>query len=312
MGGRKPATFNRAVDVMRSAFSYWSNEGWCTGNPSLALRRRRVAPDRSRSLSRAEVEHLLTGKAPSLREQVLWTLLYESAARASEILALDVEDLDLTNRRAKVRRKGGAVDVIVWQTQTARLLPRLIRGRKSGPLFLTDRRGAVSTTPSGYERLSYRRCAELFTEATAREHGGPWTLHQLRHSALTHAEVSGIDLDVVQALLGHASLASTTVYLLFDSPLGHEARAPFSGTTRTNGCAITSTGRSQICCWTSSVRRTPSVSIRIIAWSRASSKPRARPFPVTSSRSVMNCPASVDGRVFAGVYRCRSSVYGCG
>ena len=70
-------------------------------------------------------------------------MLYETAARAAEVLALDVEDLDLTNRRAKVRRKGGAVDVIVWQTGTARLLPRLIRGRKSGPLFLTDRRGAV-------------------------------------------------------------------------------------------------------------------------------------------------------------------------
>lgn len=38
----------------------------------------------------------------------------------------------------------------------------------------------------------------------------------------------------------------------------------------------------------------------------------ARPFPVTSSRSVMNDPASVDGRFFAGLYRCRSSVYGCG
>ena len=211
-GGRKPATFNRAVDVMRSAFSYWSNEGWCTGNPSLALRRRRVAPDRSRALSRAEVEQLLTGKAPSLREQVLWTLLYESAARASEVLALDVEDLDLTNRRAKVRRKGGAVDVIVWQTRTARLLPRLIRGRKSGPLFLTDRRGAVSTTPSGYERLSYRRAAELFTEATSGQRGGPWTLHQLRHSALTHAAEQGASTPLLMALSGHTSTRSLARY----------------------------------------------------------------------------------------------------
>ena len=42
--------------------------------------------------------------------------------------------------------------MIVWQTGTARLL----NGRKSGPVFLTTRRGAISTTPSGYERLSYR------------------------------------------------------------------------------------------------------------------------------------------------------------
>jgi integrase len=42
-------------------------------------------------------------------------MLYETAARASEILALDVDELDLRNRCAKVRRKGNAVDVIVWQ-----------------------------------------------------------------------------------------------------------------------------------------------------------------------------------------------------
>jgi integrase len=50
-------------------------------------------------------------------------MLHETAARAAEVLALDVEDLDLRNRCAKVRRKGNAADVIVWQTATARLLP---------------------------------------------------------------------------------------------------------------------------------------------------------------------------------------------
>ena len=47
------------------------------------------------------------------------------------------------NRRARVRRKGGAIDVIVWQTGTARLLPRLLRGRKTGPVFVTERRARV-------------------------------------------------------------------------------------------------------------------------------------------------------------------------
>lgn len=61
-------------------------------------------------------------------------MLYETAGRAEEILALDVEELDLRNRRAEVRRKGGAAD-IVWRTATARLLPRLLEGRRSGPVF---------------------------------------------------------------------------------------------------------------------------------------------------------------------------------
>jgi integrase/recombinase XerC/integrase/recombinase XerD len=211
-GQRKPATFNRAIDVLRSAFGYWTAEGWCTEDPSRALRRRRVAPDRSRALSRAEVEALLTREDISLREKTLWRMLYETAARAGEVLALDVGDLDLANRRARVRRKGGAVDVIVWQTGTARLLPRLLRARKSGPLFLTDRRGPVSTTPAGYERLSYRRAAEIFAEATADGHGRHSTLHQLRHSALTHAAEQGASTPLLMALSGHTSTRSLARY----------------------------------------------------------------------------------------------------
>jgi hypothetical protein len=63
------------------------------------------------------------------------------------VLALDVEDLDLPNRRAKVRRKGGAINIIVWQTGTARLLPRLLKGRTCGPLFLTGRRARLPLPP---------------------------------------------------------------------------------------------------------------------------------------------------------------------
>jgi integrase len=108
------------------------------------------------------------------------------------VLAFDVDDLDRRNRCAKVHRKGGAVDVIVWQTGTARLLPRLLGNRKTGPVFLTDRRARVELSPSdldpvtGRARLSYRRSAELFEQAT-----GGATLRQLRHSALTHAAEAG-------------------------------------------------------------------------------------------------------------------------
>ena len=104
---------------------------------------RKPRPDRARALSRAEVEQLLSREGISLRERTFWRMAYEIAARSAELLALDVEDLDLPNRHAKVRRKGGAVDVIVWQTGTARLLPRLLRDRKSGPVFVTERKARV-------------------------------------------------------------------------------------------------------------------------------------------------------------------------
>jgi integrase len=125
------------------------------------LRRRRPRPDRSRALSRGDVEQLLTREDIAIRERTLWRMLYETAARSAEVLGLDVEDLDLSNRRGRVRRKGGAVDVIVWQTGTARLLPRLLNGRKTGPVFVTERRARVQLPPSdldpaGYARLSYQ------------------------------------------------------------------------------------------------------------------------------------------------------------
>ena len=103
----------------------------------------KLRPDRSRALSRGDVEQLLTREDLGLRDRTLWRMLYETAARSAEVLNLDVEDLDLPNRKARVRRKGGAVDVILLQTGTARLLPRLLKGRKTGPVFLTDRRARV-------------------------------------------------------------------------------------------------------------------------------------------------------------------------
>ena len=114
--------------------------------------------------------------------------------------------------------KGNAVDVIVWQTATARLLPRLLKRRRTGPVFLTDRRARVQLPPgdldpaTGRARLSYRRAAELFEQATAVCPGGPWALHQLRHSALTHAAEAGANTATLLAYSGHTSVASLARY----------------------------------------------------------------------------------------------------
>jgi integrase len=145
------------------------------------------------------------------------------------VLRFDVEDLDLANRRTKARRKGGAIDVIVWQTGTARLLPRLLKGRKTGPVFLTDRRARVELPPgdveqaSGRARLSYRQAEDLFKAAS-----GGATLHQLRHSALTHDAEAGASTPMLMAKSGHTSVASLARYARpvrrGSSPLAGEQR----------------------------------------------------------------------------------------
>jgi integrase len=217
---RAPATFNRNLDALRATVGYWHDQGFIDpgADPTRSLRRRGRAPDRTKALPRAQIEALLEREDLGLRERTLWRMLYETAARAGEGLALDVDELDLRNRCAKVRRKGSTVDVIVWQTATARLLPRLLRGRRSGPVFLTNRRARVQLPPgdldpaSGRARLSYRRAAELLEQATTTCPGGPWTLHQLRHSALTHAAEAGANTATLLAYSGHTSVTSLARY----------------------------------------------------------------------------------------------------
>jgi integrase len=211
-GERAPSTWNVSLDAVRSAVAYWQRQGWIAADPSRILVRRKPRPDRARALSRADVEQLLTREDISLRERTLWRMLYETAARSAEVLALNVEDLDLPNRRARVRRKGGAIDVIVWQTGTARLLPRLLKGRKSGPVFVTGRKArvplpAADLDPSGHARLSYQQAAALFSKAS-----GGATLHQLRHSALTHDAEDGTGTPMLMARSGHTSVRSLAKY----------------------------------------------------------------------------------------------------
>jgi integrase/recombinase XerD len=207
-----PATWNRELATLRAAIGWWRHRGWLAVDPTDALERRRQRVDRTRALTRGQLERLFARRDLPLRERTLWRLLYETAARANELLALDVQDLDLANRRARVHSKGGAVEWVFWQTGSAQLLPRLLAGRTRGPVFLGDRRptravaGLDLDPASGRARLSYRRAAELFQARTG------WTLHQLRHSALTHAAEDGTNLPLLLARSRHASVRSLERY----------------------------------------------------------------------------------------------------
>lgn len=214
-GDATPATWDARRGALRSLLGFCEREGWIPSAAEAArgIGHRRRPPDRTRALSRAEVERLLTRDGIGLRERTFWRLLYESAARAGEVLALDAGDLDLPNRRAKVTRKGGAADVITWRTGTARLLPRLLKGRRTGPVFLTERKARLPLPPgdidpaSGRARLSYQQAGALFKAAS-----GGATLHQLRHSALTHAAEDGASTATLLAYSGHTSVTSLARY----------------------------------------------------------------------------------------------------
>ena len=188
--------------------------------------RRKESNDATRALPCRRVGLLLSRRDVPLRERTLWRMLYETAARASEVLALDVEDLDLEQRRAAVRSKGGDTEFVYWDTGTAHLLPRLLRLpdgtlRASGPLFLASRRPVPARRPAsrdicphtGRARLGYDRARILFRKYTATTASGGLELHQLRHSAATHLGDQKVPLQLIMAKTRHKSPRTVMRYV---------------------------------------------------------------------------------------------------
>ncbi len=214
-----PASWNRHVATVRSLLAFCRRHGWLEGDatrdPGGRLERRPAPEDHSRSLAKADLERLFTSRDHSVRDRCLWRMLYETAARTESVLRLNIEDLNVAERRATTVRKGGATDVLHWATGTARLLPKVIDGRTSGPLFLSERAPVPSRAPTradldastGRARLSYRRAAEVFTATSAGA-----TLHQLRHSALIHLAEEGVPTVLLMAKSRHASLRTLQRY----------------------------------------------------------------------------------------------------
>ena len=102
------------------------------------------------------------------------------------------------------------------------MLPRLLKGRKLGPLFVTERKARVQLAAAdldehGHARLSYQQAAALFSEAS-----GGATLHQLRHSALTHDARRRWHADA------HGAVGHTSVRSLAESARGSRQARPLA------------------------------------------------------------------------------------
>jgi RNA polymerase sigma factor (sigma-70 family) len=152
-------TWNRHVSAIRS-FGTWAAVDLAEGLSSRPSERRTPA------LRGLDLDRLWEREDVALRERTLWRLLHESGAGVGAVLALNVEDLDLDDRRS---RNG-----VSWRAGAARLLEELVAGRARGPVFLTDRRPGPGRMPpeadrcpeTGRSRLSYERAEYLFKQAT--------------------------------------------------------------------------------------------------------------------------------------------------
>ena len=155
------------------------------------------------------------GGPRGLRDRALLELLYSTGARISEMVGLDVDDLDIEQRAVVLRGKGGKQRMVpIGRPALAAVDAYLVRGRpvlaangkgNAGALFLNARGG----------RLSRQSAWQVLQAAAERAGiGAAVSPHTLRHSFATHLLDGGADVRVVQELLGHASVTTTQIYTL--------------------------------------------------------------------------------------------------
>jgi integrase/recombinase XerC len=209
--GLRKTSAARKLACLRTFFRFLCREGVLTRNPARALlsprAERRIPPHLSEDDTARIVENALACDR-DLRTRAILELLYGAGLRCSELIGLDLGEVDLTNRTLRVRGKGDKERVVPFGTRardavTAYLPARARLAPKTDALFLN---------PRG-ERLSDRSVRRLLQErlrALALEvHVSP---HTLRHSFATHLLERGADLRSIQELLGHASLSTTQKY----------------------------------------------------------------------------------------------------
>ncbi len=211
----KRRTQNYYLIAMRAFLKYLRKRGV----ESLAPEKIELAkvPDRSLDLiSGSELERLL--KAPNstsltgLRNRAILELLFSTGLRVSELCSLSIDDVDLSRDEFSVRGKGEKIRVVFLSDAAKEAISKYLDKRKDmhDSLFIQHSNRSVQ---SGDIQLSVRAVQRILKQcATEAGITKKVTPHVLRHSFATNLLQNGADLRSVQALLGHAHIATTQVY----------------------------------------------------------------------------------------------------
>ncbi len=206
----------RKVASSKSLFNFLVDEGIVTRDPTENISSPRIGRSLPDTLSAEEVDSLLVSTSKQetsdgMRDQAMFELLYASGLRVTELVSLNIADLDLEQGTVRCLGKGskerlipvhsGAVAILRRYIDEAR--PSFIKNTTERALFM-NRRG---------QRLS-RQGFWLILKAQSKRAGitKKITPHTLRHSFATHLLQGGAPLRHVQELLGHSSITTTQVY----------------------------------------------------------------------------------------------------
>jgi integrase/recombinase XerC len=209
--GQARASVARKVSALRTFVRYLRREGWIESDPAALA----VAPKREQKvpahLSVDEMSRLLDAPDAATplgrRDRAILELFYASGIRLSELVALDLEDMDLSGRMVRVMGKGRKERIVPFNQKAAAALRSWLKDRvaltRGDALFVNARGGRLTG------RSVQRLVARYVRSCSTRFGISP---HALRHSFATHLLQAGADLRAIQELLGHARLSTTQRY----------------------------------------------------------------------------------------------------
>lgn len=210
--GYAKSSIARRLACLRSFFRFAQREGLCQSNPAKPLRNPR--PDRKlpHFLSGREIGRLLlapdASQSAGLRDRAILETLYSAGLRVSELVGINLDDLDLSDGLVRVRGKGRRERLSPLGSHAVQAVRRWIKvrqpDRRNGQVLFLNRFGSRLTT------RSVARMLDKYLKQTGLDlRTSP---HTLRHSFATHLLNRGADIRSVQELLGHKSLVTTQIY----------------------------------------------------------------------------------------------------
>ena len=210
------ATMARKIATLRSFYKWADRHGVVMGNPMTLIRTPRQAKRLPKAITIEQIERLLAapGDADVLgrRDRAMLETLYSTGIRVSELVGLQVTDLDLAGEALKVKGKGNKERIVPLGSHAITAVRRYLdmlnqdvkyANRDSGPLFVNKHGGRLSSR-------SVRRKLDKYLKQVGLDPS--ISPHTLRHSFATHLLDNGADIRSVQELLGHQSLSTTQVY----------------------------------------------------------------------------------------------------
>ncbi len=213
--GRSHATVMRCLSSIRCYYQYLEENNLVSGNPAHALRLEKTPSKLPLILSSREIGLLLeqpdASEPKGCRDRAMLELLYATGIRASELVCLNVEDVNLRAALLYCRSAKRERTVPIYPTAVAAVAEYLSRVRGIAP---GEARGQALFTNLNGKRLTRQGFWKIVKGYAEQAHiAKEITPHTLRHSFALHLLENGAELKDIQAMLGHADISSTQVYV---------------------------------------------------------------------------------------------------